>query len=419
MTTIGHNRPPLERIDNDATAKRLMADFVQVRATRKDGSPGGKGFKAYRHPGPLTAGKPIPGLYLLIASPTNAAWLYRYMRERKRHDMGLGKFPAINCEKAIRKAQDLRETIKAGNDPAVEKRRQRAPKAPAKAGPMTFGQATTRWLATNPQWSRKYAIDAERNLTGFAAGFAGKDIREVSKFDVVDALTDAWPAKRAKLGLMFMANVFDWAKDADHFAGDNPAQVARRLLGKGKVEVKHLEAVPLAEVPALMAQLGDGAADRALAFTILTAVRADNALEATWDQFDFGERLWHIPKTKNGDGLTVPLSDAALALLGERREGPIFGVSRDTVLRRLKALAGDAYTIHGFRSVFGAWGDKQGYNRTWIEKALGHRERGEVAKAYHRDPLIEERRPMMQAWSDAIMGGADAGRTPAPGEEVK
>jgi integrase len=56
------------------------------------------------------------------------------------------------------------------------------------------------------------------------------------------------------------------------------------------------------------------------------------------------QRYLHLPKTKNGDARDVPLSTAALKLLGLLpKEGPLFLVAAstcDTLFRRARDAAG-------------------------------------------------------------------------------
>ena len=53
---------------------------------------------------------------------------------------------------------------------------------------------------------------------------------------------------------------------------------------------------------------------------LLTAARLGNVLAMKWEQIDLTGGVWRIPKTKNGESLTVPLTDAALAILQRRKE---------------------------------------------------------------------------------------------------
>jgi hypothetical protein len=63
---------------------------------------------------------------------------------------------------------------------------------------------------------------------------------------------------------------------------------------------------------------------------------------------------------------------------------------------------GDA-TTHGFRSTFRSWCAAEGVPREVAELAIAHKVRG-VEGRYQRDPMVERRRPVMQAWSDFLDG---------------
>ena len=70
-------------------------------------------------------------------------------------------------------------------------------------------------------------------------------------------------------------------------------------------------------------------------FARLTATRSNEAIGATWDEINLGpgaggagDREWRIPadRMKMDKPFVVPLSDAALALLGEKGNGLVFRV---------------------------------------------------------------------------------------------
>jgi integrase len=81
-------------------------------------------------------------------------------------------------------------------------------------------------------------------------------------------------------------------------------------------------------------------------------------------------------------------------------------------LRRVKASSsttGRIATAHGFRSSFRDWCSEQGHPRDLAERSLAHTVQNKVEAAYHRTDLLEQRRPMMQAWADFICGSTIAG----------
>jgi integrase len=54
-----------------------------------------------------------------------------------------------------------------------------------------------------------------------------------------------------------------------------------------------------------------------------TGIRRGNILDLTWSQVDFENRVINIEKTKNGQGLTVPLGSVAFDVLDEVRRGKV------------------------------------------------------------------------------------------------
>jgi len=80
-------------------------------------------------------------------------------------------------------------------------------------------------------------------------------------------------------------------------------------------------------------------------------------------------------------------------------------------LRRMKAESdtpGRVATAHGFRSSFRDWCSEQGYSRDLAERSLAHTIRDKVEAAYHRTDLLEQRRELMNAWENFVVGGEPA-----------
>jgi integrase len=105
----------------------------------------------------------------------------------------------------------------------------------------------------------------------------------------------------------------------------------------------------------------------------------------------------------------VPLSPEALAVLGKRRaaNAQLFNVSSaNAMLNTLKALDGNGYTVHGFRSSFEDWGaEATSFPRDLVKLCTAHDKRTKTDKAYQRSDLLEKRREVMQRWSDYVAPG--------------
>ena len=165
-----------------------------------------------------------------------------------------------------------------------------------------------------------------------------------------------------------------------------------------------------------------GVAARALQFVILTATRTTETLGAQWDdEISFQTETWVIPKEriKMGEAFSVPLSEAALRVLGDqmgergkspyvfpgRPRAPLSGMAMSMLLRRM----GESVTVHGFRTSFRTWcSDIAHVEFEVAESCLSHRVGSAVSRAYARSDMLERRRPIMSLWANYVEGKADA-----------
>jgi integrase len=211
--------------------------------------------------------------------------------------------------------------------------------------------------------------------------------------------------------------------------GPNPAR--KEIIGQliqSAPKTKHRPAMKRDDVPAFVAELvADGSpAARSLAFLILTVARNGEARLADWSEI-VGD-AWIIPggrderSAKEGEEHIIPLSPAALALLGSRKaSGSIFGaMHKNALLNKLHVMRpepvnadGDPACVHGFRSTFTGWARANGYPKDLYNEAKAHVVDTESNQAYdkpERDDYLRERRPMLQSWSDFVMKLAESRR---------
>jgi integrase len=178
--------------------------------------------------------------------------------------------------------------------------------------------------------------------------------------------------------------------------------------------VKHHAALPYTEVGEFMQQLraDSGVASRALEFTILTAARTNEVLQAEWSEFDLDLKTWFVPaeRMKAKRKHRVPLSDAAVAAIdGVRRRSERYvfpghkrgsHLSSVAMLQVLKRLGRTDITVHGFRSTFRDWcAECTNYPSDVAEMALAHVLRDKTEAAYRRGDLLEKRARLMLEWA--------------------
>jgi integrase len=375
--------------------------------------------KPGRHPDGTVRG------LLLLVWPTGArSWVLRYQLRHRRRDMGLGPYPEITLARAREKALDARRLVKEGIDPLEAKSRDKG---------LAFQAAAEALIESKrPGWrNSKHAAQWGATLASYVYPKLGAmDVRAVDTRAVVEVLQPIWAAKPETVSRVRqrIEAVLDYATVLGARSGDNPARWKghlEALLPKpGKVrQVEHHAALDWREAPGFMAQLAkrEGVAARALAFLILTAARSGEVRGMTWGEVDAREAVWTVPaaRMKAAREHRVPLTRAALALLGERGPADALVFPSPMDLRRplsdvtfiavLKRMGRADLTAHGFRSTFRDWaGESTAHPREVIEAALAHRLKDKAEAAYARGDLFAKRRRLMQDWAAYLDHSADA-----------
>jgi integrase len=359
------------------------------------------------------------GLYLEVTATGGKSWIFMWKRNGRRRCMGLGSEQIISLEKARKLAKNAAEAVNDGRDPIADRKKERA-------RAITFARAAEQCCADiGAKWkAERYRQNWLSSLTVHAKLLASKAVGEITADHVEQVMRPLW-SKQPDLALRLRERieaVLDWAKAKEYRDGENPARWKGNLkyrmgaLPPKRERVEHMAALPYDEIPAFMAKLR--AIDdslhraRALEFTILTAARSGEVFWATWDEINFAERLWIIPKErmKKLREHIVPLSDRAFQIVqdqyetrssklifpGARDDRPMSNTQMLFMLQRL----GVPVTVHGFRSTFRDWaGDLTRYPRDVIELALAHVTGNAVERAYRRGTALEQRRELMDAWA--------------------
>jgi integrase len=67
---------------------------------------------------------------------------------------------------------------------------------------------------------------------------------------------------------------------------------------------------------------------------------------------------------------------------------------------------GRTETVHGFRSAFSTWASEcTRHPDHVVELSLAHQIGSQVERAYRRGDLLDQRRRLMQDWSDFLVSG--------------
>jgi integrase len=381
----------------------------------------------------IAAAKPQPGKRLVLADGGNLllqvtgkpdgglsrSWVFRYERDGRRHDLGLGPLDTLSLAEARVRARDLRIQLLDGVDPKgvrEQRRVERLAQLRERARQMTFRDCALRCIEGHEDGWRnaKHHQQWITSLEQYAYPHIGDlPVDEIATPHIVKVLEAIWKDKPETASRVRgrIERVLGWATVRGFRAGDNPARWRGHLQelfpSKGKIQqVKHHSALAFTDVPALMVELRAHNSLTALAieFTILTAARSGEVLGAKWSEIDLAAKTWTIPGSRMKANKThrVPLSTRALEILaslpheGER----VFPLTHTSMLKLLRRMGHDNATVHGFRSSFRDWAsERTNFPEVVAEQALAHAIGGKVQRAYHRTDLYEKRRRLMADWA--------------------
>jgi integrase len=343
------------------------------------------------------------------------SWVFQFELASERGWRGLGPTHTFSLHEARDKAKQLRQQLKAGIAPPKAKTVVQQQKLEA-AKQMTFGQCVDAYLETHDAaWKNvRHAAQWRSTLTEYCQEIADLPVKSIDTDLILRVLTPIWKTKTVTADRLRgrIERVLSWAKGRDLRSGENPARwpghLDEMLPAPGKIaKIEHHPALPYPEMPRFMAELRsrDLLSARALEFTILTAARTSEALQACWSEIDFDAKVWTVPadRIKAARDHRVPLSDRAIAILKEqqahRHGNRIFNLADGTMRAMLRRM-GVGAVPHGFRSTFKDWAsERTSFENHVSEAALAHAVGDKVEAAYRRGDALDKRRKLMEAWS--------------------
>jgi integrase len=368
------------------------------------------------------------GLFLSIDKGGRRRWVFLYTRRGRRVELGLGGGRDLPLAAARTEAATLRAALASGQDPKIV--RSRDDHIP------TFGEFADGYVeAMLSGWRNpKHIAQWRMTLQTYCEPIRKLPVDEITTEDVLGILQPLWTRvpETAKRLRGRIENVLDAAKAKGKRRGENPARwrghLNQLLPKRQRLTRGHHAALPYEDVATFMADLKhrQAVAAQALAFTILTACRTSEVLEATWDEIDLDKGLWAIPETrmKAAREHRVPLSTHALEILKEQQKqavkaaeergavpegyifpgpkpkAPLSTMAMAMLLRRMRP----GFTVHGFRSSFRDWASETtGFPHEVCEMALAHVIANKAEAAYRRGDLFEKRRKLMEAWARYCM----------------
>lgn len=354
---------------------------------------------------------------ILRVRGNSRTFFFRFFKNGKSHEMSLGSVNFLSISDARIKIVDLKAKLFNGENVLAEKEKKTF---------ILFSDAyedAIKGIERSKKWENpKHSAQWLSTIKTYALPILGKlNIDDITREDIFNVLSPIWETKTETASRVRgrLENIFDYFTVKGIYTHENPARWKAGLSmllppPRKIVEVKHQEAMTFNEARDIARQFfkSESISHKAILFGMLTASRANEFQLAEWSEVDFKTKTWQHMRRKDKKKYPhrVPLSDQCIKLLKSIPRGNKyifhneFGnpLALDTFRTVLRKNVKRAVTMHGCRSTFNDWAAENNFPRNLIQKSLMHTLGNKVEEAYQRSDLLEQRRPLMQAWADAL-----------------
>jgi len=368
------------------------------------------------------------GMYALVKPTGMIVFRFDYRLHGRRETLTIGQYgrDGIPLAEARERCIEARKAVKAGQSPAQEKQRDKRRLSTARSlgewGEYYFREAK---IAQSTRDMRRHIYDRD-----IAPAWKSRLMTEITPDDL-RALCNKVKGRGAPATAIHVRDIvkqiFGFAvlqgetmpNPADAVAPSSIAtfEVRDRSLSPSEIRIAFRLIERVATMPTI--RLG-------MKLLLLTMVRKSELLEATWNEFDFENRVWSIPKErmKKSKPHNIYLSDQAIDILialktcaGNSRyllpsryeaDEPMCRVVFNRVTAGIARIAKDddlpiaPFTVHDLRRTASTLLNEVGFNSDWIEKCLAHEHGRTVRGVYNKAEYEPQRRHMMQEWANMV-----------------
>lgn len=368
------------------------------------------------------------GMYVAVASSGQITFRYDYRLNGRRETLTIGRYgpDGVSLAEAREQCVAARKMVATGQSPAQDKQREKR----RILASQTFGAVGKRWfkearMADSTRSMRKAIFD--RDILPL---WKNRLLTEITPDDLralCNKVKDRGAPATAIHVRDIVKQIYGFAilqgqKVANPANEVGPASIATfapkdRALSPSEIQIMLAELEHVPTLPTI--RLG-------LRLILLTMVRKSELQNATWDEVDFENTVWTIPKErmKRGKPHNVYLARQSLDIMialktcaGNSRyllpsrydaDAPMsratFNRITTAVVKRAKqkGLPLEPFTVHDLRRTGSTLLNELGFNSDWIEKCLAHEEGRSSRGVYNKAEYAPQRRHMLQEWADMI-----------------
>lgn len=373
----------------------------------------------------------LEGFGLRVTSNGHKAFILNYRIGAKQRRFTIGSYPEeFTAMMARDRAQELRQQVRAGNDPFVVRAQQIQESKEAEARGRTVRDLTTAYMDMHvkPYRRPKTILEYQAQIAGHILPRLGRmRVGNVLPRDIIDLHVSlkATPYLANRIVALIGA-MFSWAKKTDA-AGwgvtGNPADAVQRYAEDAREswltaeEIERLAAALDAYPDQSVADLKCSEKQKeyhskeatrivaAVRLLFYTGSRAREVLQAEWTEFDLERKQWNKParRTKQKHPSIIPLSEEAIDVVKSllpgsskwlfpgRHPGEPLGEIKGAWHEIRKAAKLPTLRVHDLRHNFGSWLASDGESLLQIGKLLGHAQSSTTERyaALQNQPLRE------------------------------
>lgn len=253
----------------------------------------------------------LRGFYVDVLSSGRKSFRVRYRFEKKLRVITLGSTTLITADEARHLATQIIRSAKAGNDPNIETQHHQ--------GPTVQEFFVEKYLPYVKSYKRSWDTDESMIRNHLVTKLGGKRMSAITPPDVavfVELMKAAnYAPGTCNRALVLLRYGFElalrWKLPGIE---SNPVKEIKNLKDDNKIE-RFLTQDQTVRLLAAVRQSESEMLQHIVLFLIYTGARKREVLDAVWQDIDWGQKSWRIPKTKSGKIRHVPLSSGAIELL--------------------------------------------------------------------------------------------------------
>lgn len=331
-----------------------------------------------------------PGFGIRKFPDGRAVYIVRYTVAGVRRKLVLSPCTPGVLAKMRKRAADIVAGARLGIDPLAAKQAAIASRKISKE--RALGALVERFLGKRKSAMKpRYYMEVERHLKRQWKPLHDRDVRTLTRADlvkVIDGIAETSGTTAADRAKASISTFLGWCMEGEHIIANPVGGIAKRSQASSRERV-----LTEAELVAIWKSCQDDDYGNIVRLLILTGQRREELGSLAWSEVGFDKREIRLPgeRTKNKRAHTVPLSDAAAALLlaiPQRQRKLVFGRGEggfsgwSQCKKRLDVRLGDAvapWTLHDLRRTFATLSAEHDFASPHIIEAMLNHQSGSKA----------------------------------------